>query len=148
MRTCDGDLPNEDCGLESVMSRISAHHSPGCGNEGKCSRPMWQLGMQCFCDRPAWGEQYERGSRHGPHYDAPGTQGQYGNYRPYVPAFACDLHGGPNVDAIRFVRDGNMWCAFMPGFENLAESVAGFGETQNAAEADLRANEAKDVSNA
>jgi hypothetical protein len=30
-----------------------------------------------------------------------------------------------------------MWCAFMPGFENLQESVAGFGETQPEAEADL-----------
>ncbi|RSV15653.1 hypothetical protein CA235_07305 [Sphingomonas sp. ABOLF] len=31
-----------------------------------------------------------------------------------------------------------MWCAFMPGFENLQESAAGFGATQDEAEADLR----------
>jgi hypothetical protein len=30
-----------------------------------------------------------------------------------------------------------MWCAFRPGFENLQESHAGFGETQDLAEADL-----------
>jgi hypothetical protein len=104
---------------------------------------MFQYGMPVFCDRPAWGEQYERNSPHGPYYDAPGTRGQYGNYRPYVPAFACDHHGGPRADQIRFVRDGNMWCAFMPDFENLQESHAGFGTTQAAAEADLRSNERK-----
>jgi hypothetical protein len=97
-------------------------------------------GPNGFCDRPAWGEQYTRGTQHAPYYDAPGTRGRYGNYQPYVPAFACDWHGGPKEDQIRFVRDGNMWCAFMPGFENLQESNAGFGETQDAAEADLRAS--------
>lgn len=121
-----------------MMARISEHHKAKCGVEGKCSRPMMQMGMQCFCDEPAWGEQYTRGSRHAPHYDPPGS-GPYGNYQPYVPALACKAHGGPGPNDIRFVRDGNMWCAFMPDFENLQESEAGFGETQAEAERDLKA---------
>jgi hypothetical protein len=139
------------------VSRISGHHAPGCGNEGKCSRPMFGgYGPAGFCDRPAWGEQYSecepsrgKSGRHAPHHWA--TRDRYGYYPPhiahlappYVPAFACDHHGGPKADQIRFVRDGNMWCAFMPGFENLQESAAGFGETQDAAESDLRINERK-----
>lgn len=34
-------------------------------------------------------------------------------------------------------RDGNMWCAVGPGFVNLQESHAGFGETKLAAMASL-----------
>lgn len=30
-----------------------------------------------------------------------------------------------------------MWCAFMPDFINIAESDAGFGRTQDEAEADF-----------
>ena len=30
-------------------------------------------------------------------------------------------------------RDGNQWCAVGPGFKNLQESPAGFGDTPNAA---------------
>lgn len=118
--------------------RSSEHHHAKCGVEGKCSRPMYQMGMECFCDEPAWGEQYALGSRHGPHWDRPGTMGRYGNYQPYVASLACKAHGGPGPNDIRFVRDGNMWCAFMPDFINLQESVAGFGPTQCEAEADLR----------
>ena len=121
-----------------MMARISEHHKAKCGVEGKCSRPMWQMGMQCFCDEPAWGEQYTEGSTHAPFYDPPG-RGPSGNYQPYVPSLACKGHGGPGPDDIRFVRDGNMWCAFMPDFENLQESHAGFGETQAEAERDLKA---------
>lgn len=132
------------------MSRTSAHHSPGCGNEGKCSRPMHDGFGECFCDRPAWGEQYserepsrgQSGKHAPPHWATRDRNGYYPSHLahlapPYVPAFACDHHGGPKADQIRFVRDGNMCCAFMPGFENLQESAAGFGETQDEAEADL-----------
>lgn len=117
--------------------RTSAHHIAKCGVEGKCSRPMWSGFGECFCDEPAWGEQYSLGSPHGQYWDSPGTRGEYGNYQPYVPALACKAHGGPGPEQIRFVRDGNMWCAFMPDFINLQESVAGFGTSQTAAEADL-----------
>lgn len=119
--------------------RISQHHVAKCGVEGKCSRPMWQYGMPVFCDAPAYGEQYTCGTRHAPCYDPPG-RGPYGHYQPYVPSLACKAHGGPGPDDIRFIGDGNMWCAFLPGFENLQESVAGFGETQPKAEADLYRN--------
>ena len=37
-------------------------------------------------------------------------------------------------------KDGNMWCATEPGFKNLQESTAGFGETQESAVADLNRN--------
>jgi hypothetical protein len=100
-------------------------------------------GPDGFCDRPAYGEQYEFGSGHeDPSWLRPGQwAGGGGRHRPYAPSLCCDHHGGPSATAIRFVRDGNMWCAFMPGFINLQESAAGFGATQAAAKADLRANE-------
>ena len=121
-----------------MMAAMREYHKAKCGVEGKCSRPMWQMGMEVFCDAPAWGEQYTRGSPHGPYWDAPGSRGPYGDYQPYVPSLACKGHGGPGPNDIRFVRDGSMWCAFLPGFENLQESVAGFGPTQREAEANLR----------
>ena len=134
--------------------RISKHHSPGCGAEGKCSRPMYNGFGECFCDRPAWGEQYsEREPSRGQsgRYADPcwPVRDRYGNFPPYtahlappyVSAFACDQHGGPRADKIRFVRDGDMWCAFRPGFVNLQESDAGFGATQDLAEAGLVSRE-------
>ena len=109
-------------------------------------------GPNGFCDRPAWGEQYserepsrgQSGKHAGPWWPLRDRNGYYPPHLahlapPYVPAFACDWHGGPKETGIRFVRDGNMWCAFMPGFENLQESPAGFGETQDLAEVDLAA---------
>lgn len=119
------------------MARIGISHKAVCGVEGKCSRPMYQMGMECFCDEPAYGQQYTDGSPHGPYYDPPG-RGPYGRYQPYVPDLACSAHGGPRSNQIRFVRDGNQWCAFMPGFVNLQESRAGFGDTQAQAEAALK----------
>ncbi len=126
------------------MSRISEHHVAKCGVEGKCSRPMWQGGMPGgFCDRPAFGQQYSEGTKHAPPWWSPRDRNGYvmrpDHAAPYVPDLACDHHGGPKADQIRFVRDGNMWCAFLPGFENLQDSIAGFGETQPTAERDLRA---------
>lgn len=38
---------------------------------------------------------------------------------------------------ISICRDGNMWCATGPGFTNLQESPAGFGETKLEAMAEL-----------
>ena len=118
------------------MARIGEFHKAACGVQGKCSRPMYQMGMECFCDEPAWGQQYEVGSPHGPYYDPPG-RGPYGRYQPYTPDLACKAHGGPGKNQIRFVMDGDHWCAFMPDFENLQESNAGFGKTQTEAESDL-----------
>jgi hypothetical protein len=47
---------------------------------GKCSVPMWRMGVPAgFCDRPAYGKQEAE---------------QY-RYKGYVPALACRGHGGP-----------------------------------------------------
>lgn len=132
------------------MSRISEHHRAKCGVEGKCSRPMMSGYSECFCDEPAWGEQYSerepsrgQSGKYAPrHWPLRDRNGYYPSHLahlapPYVSALACPAHGGPRADQIRFVRDGDVWCAFMPDFINLAESVAGFGETQDLAEADL-----------
>jgi hypothetical protein len=135
------------------VSRLSEHHRAKCGVEGKCSVPMWSAyGPSGFCDQPAFGEQYS---------ECEPSRGQSGRYAdpcwplrdwngyypphlshlrpPHASSLCCKAHGGPDADQIRFVRDGNMLCAFMPGFINLAESLAGFGETQDKAEAALQA---------
>jgi hypothetical protein len=134
---------------------MNEHHRAKCGVEGKCSVPQFDAyGPAGFCDQPAWGEQYSERE------PSRGQSGRYANpvwaqrdrngyYPPHLshltppraPSLCCASHGGPPADAIRFVRDGNMWCAFMPDFINLQESIAGFGETQDLAEADLRLNE-------
>ncbi|WP_370309256.1 hypothetical protein [Sphingobium abikonense] len=133
------------------MARLSDHHQPKCGVEGKCSVPMWSgYGPDGFCDKPAWGEQYSerepsrgQSGRHAPHHwPQRDRNGFYPSHLvhlrpPMADGYCCANHGGPREDQIRFVKDGNMWCAFMPDFINLAESVAGFGETQDLAEADL-----------
>lgn len=135
------------------MARLSEDHKAKCGIEGKCSVPMFSAyGPDGFCDQPAWGQQYSERE------PSRGNSGKYadpvwplrdrnGYYPPHLahlrPPFAqglcCKAHGGPGEDQIRFVRDGNMWCAFMPGFINLQESHAGFGDTQDKAEAALKA---------
>jgi hypothetical protein len=100
------------------------------GAVGKCSVPMWQSSLPAgLCGEVAYGQQYS-GRRTPPRYSL--------RRRPYAPLLCCKAHGGPGPDDIRFMRDGNMWCAFMPGFENLQESVAGFGATQDLADDDLR----------
>ena len=127
------------------MSSISEHHVGKCGVTGKCSVPMWSGygGPAGFCDEEAFGEQYAEGTRHAPPWWSPRDRNGYllrpDHRAPFAPALCCKRHGGPGPNDIRFIRDGNVWCAFMADFINLAESVAGFGETQPAAEADLRA---------
>lgn len=132
------------------MARMGEYHNPGCGVVGKCSVPMWQGGCPSgFCDDPAYGQQYEAGTRHAPPWwswrDRNGYWVDPTRIPPFAMGFCCPNHGGPAEDGIRFVRDGDQWCAFRPGFENLQESVAGFGITQPAAEADLVKQEKTDV---
>lgn len=124
---------------------MSTHdrYRPGCGIEGKCSVPMFMGGGPSgYCNEPAFGEQYDPGTKHAPPHWSP--RDRYGNwvdpYRlpPFATHFCCKRHGGPGADDIRFVMDGNMWCAFLPDFENLQESNSGFGRTQPEAERDLR----------
>jgi len=45
----------------------------------------------------------------------------------------------------RLYRDGNMWCATPHGFQNLAISLAGFGETQQTAVIDLQKHTRKTI---
>lgn len=137
------------------MSRMHAHHNPGCGVEGKCSVPMFSgYGPAGFCDSTAWGQQYsEREPQRGqsgryadPCWPLRDRNGYYPTHlahlRPsFASGFCCEAHGGPGPNAIRFVMDGNMWCAFRADFINLAESKAGFGRTQDVAEADLISRE-------
>lgn len=130
------------------MARLSGHHRAKCGIEGKCSVPMWNAyGPSGFCDEPAYGQQYAEGSRYAPPNwslrDRNGYLLQPHLSPPYAPDLCCKAHGGPSIDAIRFVRDGDMWCAFRPGFVNLQESIAGFGPTQAQAEVDLVRGEPK-----
>lgn len=40
-------------------------------------------------------------------------------------------------NSITFVKDGDKWCAMPPGFVNLQESEAGFGDTVEQAEISL-----------
>ena len=137
------------------MSRLNEHHHAKCGVEGKCSVPQFDAyGPAGFCDQPAWGEQYSerepsRGQS-GRYADPVWAQRDRNGYYPphlshltppFAPGLCCSAHGGPTADSIRFVRDGSAWCAFMPGFINLQESAAGFGDTQDLAEADLRARQ-------
>ncbi len=75
--------------------RTSKYHEELVDGVGRCSRPMYQGGMECFCDAPAYGPQ-EKGQRRVGEW----IHGRF--YPPYVPALACYAHGGPkekqNVD--------------------------------------------------
>lgn len=124
------------------MSRTSKHHHEL--NEhgiGKCSVPMWCGGMPAdFCDRPAYGEppkceMYRDG------YTGELRRADF-RYNGYVPGLACTHHGG---DGPTLKMDGNMWCATTSKFVNLQESIAGFGETKELAEADLLRQAAEPV---
>lgn len=120
------------------MARISEHHVPKAGVAGKCSVPLFDAcGPAGFCDRDAYGEQYKgRLSRF------------FGNNRaPYAPGLCCKIHGGAGEEDVRVMRDGNMWHAFDPDFENLQESVSAFGETQEIALANLLLARASDGEN-
>lgn len=107
--------------------RIGKHHEQlDEHGVGRCSVPMWQMGMECFCDEPAYGTR------------PPATDGYWTNaytgaqlrndglYNGYVPALACLAHGGPRS---RVFKDGNRWCAVYKDFINLQESPTGFGDT-------------------
>jgi hypothetical protein len=115
------------------MSRLSNHHRElnECG-EGKCSVPMFAGGGPAgFCDKPAFGTRP----------NAPITTRwdgfsyrDDGLYAGYVPGLACRMHGGPST---RVFKDGNAWCAVRSDFINLQESTAGFGDSPEAARAEL-----------
>ena len=117
------------------MSSIGKHHQEL--NEqgvGKCSVPMWMGGSPAgFCDKEAYGVP-PRSSRIF-NYGIMEEQRTDGRYDGYVPALACIGHGGPKS---RVFRDGNVICAVFPDFINLQESESGWGDTAEAARANLR----------
>lgn len=102
------------------------------GQSGKCAVAMWQAGSPAgTCETEAFGEQYDSRSPFLP------PRFQHPNRRPLAMGYCCENHGGPSVTGTRFMRDGDQWMAFQPGFENLQESIAGFGSTQAAAYDDM-----------
>lgn len=104
------------------------------GVTGKCSVAMWQMGCPAgTCDEPAYGQQYDRNSFLMP----PHWRFNLRDRPPLAMGYCCEKHGGPSETSTRFMRDGNMWMAFRPDFENLQESIAGFGPTQSAAYDDM-----------
>ena len=112
------------------MSRLLDHHKTlDSLGQGKCSVPTWLCGCPAgFCDEPAYGEP-PKCARVRSAYS--GEMRRLDNrYNGYVPALACPGHGGPKV---RVFKDGNAWCAVRPGFVNLQESTAGFGDTKDEA---------------
>ena len=73
--------------------RSSRYHHELTNGVGKCSVPMWQMGMECFCDAPAYGkrppcrEYFNHGAGEWQRLDL--------KYNGYVPGLACEAHGGP-----------------------------------------------------
>jgi hypothetical protein len=68
------------------MSVLSSHHRKlNEKGEGKCSVPMWIMGMPAgFCDNTAYSEETEE------HKKWMEMRGEF----QYVPALACPAHGG------------------------------------------------------
>ena len=112
------------------MARLNNHHKElNDQGEGKCSVPMWMGGCPAgLCDEPAFGN-YIKGKTF-----RDGWTGEVrrldGKYSGYVPALACQMHGGPKIRAF---MDGNMWCAVKPDFINLQESDSWFAATREEA---------------
>lgn len=74
--------------------RLSKWHEELTDGVGKCSVPMWRMGLPAgFCDEPAYGnyipgETFRNGWT--------GERQRFdGKYTGYVPALACPNHGGP-----------------------------------------------------
>ena len=102
------------------------HKSLDDSGVGKCSVPMWCMGMPAgFCDREAYGEQESGQRRYGEW-----SMGRF--YQEYCTGLACFLHGGPGI---RVFKDGDSFCAVYPSFINLQESRAAFGGTPQEARA-------------
>lgn len=114
------------------MTTSTDNGGPIASSVGKCSVPMWCVGVPAgFCDEPAFGER------------PPGTSYRRwdgfeyrddGLYAGYVPGLACPKHGGPKLVT---QKDGDAWMAALPGFTNLQECETGWGDTEKEAAANL-----------
>lgn len=106
---------------------------------GTCRVPMWMGGCPSgFCDKQAFGPQYPR------QYLAHRTARYMFDRPAYCHGPCCPMHGGPAKGEPIIFDDGytkqgrQMWCAVMPGFENLQESPAGFSGNPVKAVEELR----------
>lgn len=106
---------------------------------GKCCTPMWVYpGVPAgLCGEPAFGPQLPVEA----FYAINGYRREMG----YCFGPCCPAHGGPREGDPILFTDGTtpegyaMWCAVMPGFENLQESHAGFDGNPAKAIANLKA---------
>lgn len=122
------------------MSNTEPRFGLKAGVAGKCAVAMLSGAgsPDGLCGREAFGEQYQ-GAFLPPRYQRP-------HHPPLAMGYCCEQHGGPSESGTRFMRDGNMWMAFRPGFENLQENIAGFGPTQVAAYDDMARLIASEIS--
>lgn len=71
---------------EEEMAVCGKHHKELTDGKGKCSVPMWQMGLPAgFCDKDAFGNQTADGGL---------------MYSGYVPYLACPIHGGPECPGV------------------------------------------------
>ena len=84
------------------MSQLSTHHQELVNGEGRCSVPMWMMGIPSgFCDALAYGKEEAGQKRYG--------DWERGRWIPhYVPALACHNHGGPKHRT--HLGDPCRWC--------------------------------------
>ena len=80
------------------MATLSQHHKELTSGSGKCSVPMWQMGVPAgFCDERAFGPQEEGQTRYGEY-------SMQGGRRVFIPGYcsglACYNHGGPRCPGI------------------------------------------------
>lgn len=69
------------------MSALSECHKVMTDGVGRCSVPMWRMGMPAgFCDEPAYGKQKPWRPRWPGDQDRPA----------YAEGLACRAHGGPD----------------------------------------------------
>ncbi len=90
------------------MACMSKHHKELVGGVGKCSVPMWSGGVPAgFCDAPAYGKPP-------PVKMYRSSQGERvredGRYNGYVPALACQDHGGPSLKEVSHQGDPCKFC--------------------------------------
>lgn len=118
-----GDAPSTN-----VPQGSAQPHTPAAWEGGKCRVPMWIMGTPAgLCGEPANGPQWPISLLQ---YERPRGFGD--GVAPYCHGPCCPKHGGPRDGEPILFTDGTderghrMWCAVMPGFENLQESPAGF----------------------